>query len=115
MAGGGLVARDSEEKKADSEKERKQRLSESEMSREGDARVFWKMVYGKNFRKPFSLFSSAIFRSISVGFLLTSVLQHPKRPKMLKTFYFQTNGVFSLIGKILGSDWYVSSFSVLVS
>ena len=33
MAAGGSVARDSEEKRADSEKEREQRLSESEMSR----------------------------------------------------------------------------------
>jgi hypothetical protein len=57
------------------------------LSREGDARVFWKMVYGKIFRKPFSLFYTAIFRSIYVDFLLTSVLQRPKRPKMLKTFY----------------------------
>jgi hypothetical protein len=90
-AGGGSgwlgVAQDSEEKRADSEKEREQRLSESEMSREGDACVFWKMVYGKIFRKPFSLFSSAIFRSIFIHFLLTSVLQRPKRPKMLETFY----------------------------
>ena len=86
------VARDREENRADSEKEREQRLSESEMSREGDAHVFWKMVYGKFFHKPFSLFSSAIFRSICICFLLTSVLQRPKRPKMLKTFYFQTNG-----------------------
>ena len=59
---------------------------------EGEARVFWKMVYGKIFRKPFSLFSSVIFRSICIRFSLTSVLQHPKRPKVLKTFYFQTNG-----------------------
>ena len=54
-------------------------------TREGDARVFWKMVYKKNFRKPFSLFYAAIFRSIFVNFPLTSVLQRPKRPKMLKT------------------------------
>jgi hypothetical protein len=68
-------------------KEREQRPSESEMSREGDARVFWKMVYEKIFCKPFSLFSSAIFRSICIRFLLTSVLQCPKHLKMLKTFY----------------------------
>ena len=53
---------------------------------EGEARVFWKMVYGKIFRKPFSLFYAVIFRSISVNFPLTSVLQCPKRSKMLKTF-----------------------------
>ena len=68
-------------------RKRESKESKSEMSREGDARVFWKMVYGKKFRKPFSLFSSAIFRSICIRFLLTSVLQHPKRLKMLKTFY----------------------------
>jgi hypothetical protein len=49
--------------------------------------VFWKMVYGKIFRKPFSLFYTAIFRSIYVDFLLTSVLQRLKLLKMLKTFY----------------------------
>jgi hypothetical protein len=49
--------------------------------------MFWKMVYGKIFRKPFSLFYAVIFWSISVNFPLTSVLQRPKRPKMLKTFY----------------------------
>ena len=87
MAGGGSVARDSEEKRANSEKEREQRPSESEMSREGDACVFWKMVYRKKFCKPFSLFSSVIFRSICIRFPLTSVLQRPKCPKMLKTFY----------------------------
>ena len=55
-------------------------------TREGDARVFWKMVYGKIFCKPFSLFYAAIFRSIYVNFPLTLVLQRPKHPKMLKTF-----------------------------
>ena len=49
--------------------------------------MFWKMVYGKILRKPFSLFYTAIFGSIYVDFLLTSVLQPPKHLKMLKTFY----------------------------
>jgi hypothetical protein len=38
------------------------------------------------------VFSSAIFQSICIRFLLTSVLQRPKHLKMLKTFYFRTNG-----------------------
>jgi hypothetical protein len=49
--------------------------------------AFWKMVYGKIFRKPFSSIYKAIFQSNYKPFLLTSVLQRPKRPKMLKTFY----------------------------
>jgi hypothetical protein len=49
--------------------------------------AFWKMVYGKIFRKPFSSIYKAIFRSNFKPFPLTSVLQRPKRPKMLKTFY----------------------------
>jgi hypothetical protein len=52
-------------RRADSEKEREQRLNERSEMVEGDARVFWKMVYGKNFRKPFSLFSLMIFQSKS--------------------------------------------------
>ena len=49
--------------------------------------AFWKMVYGKIFRKPFSSIYKAIFRSNYRPFLLTSILQRPKRLKMLKTFY----------------------------
>jgi hypothetical protein len=45
------------------------------------------MVYGKIFRKPFSSIYKAIFRSTYKFFPLTSILQRPKRPKMLKTFY----------------------------
>jgi hypothetical protein len=57
------------------------------MSRGRCSRVFWKMVYGKIFRKPFSSFSLTFFRSKSNVFLLTLVLQRNKRPQMMKTFY----------------------------
>jgi hypothetical protein len=54
-------------KRADSEREREQRLRMRgvkmvENSRETHA-LFWKMVYGKIFRKPFSVFYLLIFRS----------------------------------------------------
>ena len=49
--------------------------------------AFWKMVYGKIFRKPFFSIYKAIFRSNYRPFLLTLILQRPKRLKMLKTFY----------------------------
>ena len=39
------------------------------------------------FRKPFSSIYKAIFRSKYKFFPLTSILQRPKRPKILKTFY----------------------------
>jgi hypothetical protein len=48
---------------------------------------FGKWFTEKNFRKPFSSIYKAIFRSNYKPFPLTSVLQRPKRPKMLKPFY----------------------------
>jgi hypothetical protein len=49
--------------------------------------VFWKMVYGNFFRKPFSPFSFAFFLSKSNIFMLTFILRRNKRLQMLKTFY----------------------------
>jgi hypothetical protein len=62
------------------------RKRESRDSREMRS-VFWKMVYGKIFRKPFSSIYITIFRSNYKRFPLTLVLQRNKRPKMMKTFY----------------------------
>jgi hypothetical protein len=49
--------------------------------------MFWKMVYGNFFRKPFSSFSFAILRSKTNIFGLTLILRRNKRLQMLKTFY----------------------------
>jgi hypothetical protein len=45
------------------------------------------MVYGKFFRKPFSVFSFTILRSTTNIFSLTFVFRCNKRLQMLKTFY----------------------------
>ena len=58
-------------------------------SREGELKphAFWKMVYGKIFRKPFSSIYKAILRSKTNIFRLTSILRRNKSLQMLKTFY----------------------------
>ena len=68
--------------KRDSREQRK--IAEKESRK---PHTFWNMVYGKNFRAPFSSIYKAIFQSNYKPFPWTSVLQRLKRPKMLKTFY----------------------------
>ena len=44
------------------------------------------MVYGNFFRKPFSVFYKAIFRSKEKNFRWLSILPRSKHPAWLKTF-----------------------------
>ena len=60
-------------------------------------RVFWKMVYGNFFRKPFSAFSFAILRVknkyFQVDFHFTSKQTSANAENILrKTFLVETNG-----------------------
>ena len=70
---------------------RKRAETENETSENGRGlgethALFWKMVYGKIFRKPFSLFYILIFRSKQNIFRWLSILLRTKCPKILKTF-----------------------------
>jgi hypothetical protein len=85
LAGWLGVARDSE-KESREQRVRREREEMREMGRSELPRVFWKMVYGKFFRKPFSSFSFAILRSKTNIFGLTFILRRNKRLQMLKTF-----------------------------
>ena len=80
------VARDGE-KESREQRVRREREEMREMGRSELPRVFWKMVYGKFFRKPFSSFSFAILQSKTNIFGLTFILRRNKRLQMLKTFY----------------------------
>ena len=84
MAGG--VARYGE-KESREQSVRREREEMREMDRSELPRVFWKMVYGKFFRKPFSSVSFAILRSKTNIFGLTFIFRQNKRLQMLKTFY----------------------------
>ena len=63
--------------------------AESRESREGELKphAFWKMVYGKIFRKPFSSIYKVILWSKTNIFRLTSILRRNKRLQILKIFY----------------------------
>ena len=58
--------------------------------------MFWKMVYGKKFRKPFSLFSerfSSQLQIISIDFYFTAKHTPANDENALqKMFYVKTNG-----------------------
>jgi hypothetical protein len=66
----------------------REQRAEREVESSSSSRVlFWKMVYGNFFRKPFSFFSFAFLRSNTNVLQLTSILRHNKRMQILKTFY----------------------------
>ena len=66
----------------------REQRAESEVESSSSSRVlFWKMVYGNFFRKPFSFFSFVFLRSNTNVFQLTFILRRNKRLQMLKTFY----------------------------
>ncbi len=66
----------------------REQRAEREVESSSSSRVlFWKMVYGNFFRKPFSFFSFAFLRSNTNVLRLTSILRHNKRMQILKTFY----------------------------
>ena len=58
----------------------REQRAESEVESSSSSRVlFWKMVYGNFFRKPFSFFSFAFLRSNTNVFRLTFILRRNKR------------------------------------
>ena len=100
LAGWLGVARDGE-KESREQRVRREREEMHEMGRSELPCVFWKMVYGKFFRKPFSSFSFAILRSktniFSFDFHFTSKQTSANVENVLrKTFSVETNGALVL-------------------
>ena len=88
----GSGRRDGREQRAESEVESKKQRVESEVESSTSSRVlFWKMVYGNFFRKPFSFFSFTFLRSNTNVFQLIFILCRNKRLQILKTFSAETN------------------------
>jgi hypothetical protein len=71
---------------AESREQRQREEAEKENIAKPHACFGRKMVYGKFFRKPFSVFYKAIFRSKEKNFRWLSILPRSKHPAWLKTF-----------------------------
>ena len=95
-ARGGSGWRDGREQRvrsrAESREGGREQRAESEVESSSSSRVlFWKMVYGNFFRKPFSFFSFTFLRSNTNVFQLIFILCRNKRLQILKTFSAETN------------------------